>query len=500
MDAAPTPRRYRGVTDPHEAVSARVRTLLKTSQTKKPPGYDDDHARRRAHYEGDGWYYNAQRIAAQYPNSAARMHSSTPNLMAAIAAIDASVYRRDPARTLVDPLTKKETGNEAARKMFDTIVEHFELATVMTDFERMVHIADTVFARVDEDAIRLFWPSDVHVVPNWRTPEKIQECEHIFFRSSGPEGPYIEGKLCHWWEWWTPLLDGTERVGWTVRLVCEDGREDIESARVHGSPLLPVAVWINGPMRGSVFITQQKDLCKNVEAICAATSNLLHIIDQQAHGQVFVFDDSDGDNVIAAAPGIFPQLRKDARVEVVNYGAQIGEVRHTVNWMKSELAIARRQSPNAYNSAGPTGINTGPSMAHRSAPQESKFEEMQNGAKMLEVKQLLPILLDVGGRLFNYTFGALKPKCVPQNPPTYENPTDRTERYRVAYENGWVNKATAAAKSLPDLYSNPEDARRQIDGLAPTPSVDGIDRNPAQMKAADVRDAGEPSNTKDDPE
>jgi hypothetical protein len=415
------------------------------------------------------------------------------NEMRAIAQADAGIYREPPERPLEmdgDPLPPED--ERAA--LWSDILAGCSLDRLMPEVERRsnvarnVVIAGTWVIEPDGDEsghgqLRMYWGSDVLVVPHPRYPDSDAHVISVGLRQHGKDS---DGK-----PWWvvfsrepTDEADGSVTFGpwWMVRL-SEGGQQDVSATPVeYEGSLLPVVFLRNGEPDGYFFVDEGRDLPSFVDAINCSRSNEVYTLDLQGHSQAVATGRAFEGNTTVLSPDVIVHLPDGAQLTTVTFSPAMEDMREGRRVIKTELATSRSNSPDAY--APDEGVPlSGVSRAIRNAPKETALDERRHIFVDFEENRLLPMIADIAVTFGKHTsLVDLTPRCRMRKVKDFEDLEAKQRRLLDLRDAGLISDAEVLVEL--GMARDVAEATARLEAMPPKRSASSLPPAPGAMAVA----------------
>lgn len=351
-------------------------------------------------------------------------------------------------------------------KDFATMIRESHLDVIMAEAERRLVLARTMFLRVHSDSteakatgkdprtvVTPFWPSDVLVIPHPRCPTSLATAVAVLLRVSSADG--VRGTSTSW-ECWTRAWkddDNGELMSfgkWRAELVTEtvsqsNGKNVTSSTKVHvlkwGAPgtdatseeyplpTLPIIAWHGGIADGCPFLDVDRNLVGLFDTINASLMSEQFAVDMNAATPMIRFSEETGMLTIALGPGVMPTLPRSDTVTAVPLSADFAGIRNAARGLQANLAITHRQRTEGYDVDASSTPVSGVALKIRNEPQAKARLEAIARAIELEAR-LLALMVEVHDffRATSIAGEGIEFVMSPQDPPEYEDATERQKR------------------------------------------------------------------------
>lgn len=445
--------------------------VLETGRRKKPVGFDLHSAAVQQRYLGNQRQVVNEALAERYPSKARSMPCAPVNWLRHFAATDAGCYRQEPQRWLATPEGDRIVDGDDV-EAFAWACDESNLASVMPEAERRCVAVNNVLMHVgfeaavgEEDGagrpcVSLYWPHDVVAIMHPSRPTAWDALMVLAVRQASPD--LVSGK--QWWWVWSrepqEADDGTV-MGWGPWLhvlISTGGDQKGQTAApvAYAGERLPFCLLQSAPPEGSWLVDQDRDIVHVVDELNVSRSNEQYVMDLQGHTQ-HVYQGTLDATKMAIGPDRVANVLPGESLTTIDYNAKFLDMREGRKLSLRELAVSRRQSPDAY-ATEPGPPLSGVSRKIANAPHEARLDELRHLLVDFEEGQLLPTIVDVVNTFSTRSIDSnLVPRMTPRTPPDFEDPEARQRRAQEALDAGWISPARAAVEA--GWYTSVDEAK-----------------------------------------
>ena len=447
--------------------------LMMAANKWKPPGYDENIAKRRRYMDGNQLADLKKKLQKDFPRTFNKMGAVSVNYVKLYADQAAASYKSPPERFITNG--EEEIIEDRRAEQFHSMIRNSNIDRIMLDAERIAVVAKTVFLRIGINhasmmagmptlEIQPYWPCDVYVLPHPAAPHDLNLSIALMARISGPDGSSGKDK---WFEVWTRSIDGQITPGgaptsfgpWHVEHISMTtgesrtafGSEDA----IYPLPTLPWVAMSDGNPMGSPYLDVNRDLTELQDNINSTWTDLLYTCRMQCHSEL-VYSGNSADGDFTGGPGAILQVGANESITTLSYNPSDMQL-DSVEKLTAQNALVNRISPDAFN-AESSNVQSGISRVIQNIPQSEARQERQQIYKLAEEKNLLPLMSEISDEWAGTSIGGDVSYVVKyEEPVIYEDLQAKQTRAEMAVEAGFISKARAAVES--GWYDSVEEAR-----------------------------------------
>lgn len=444
--------------------------VLELGAKRKPVGFDAHSRAVQQRYSGNQSLAVKTALEERYPTKVREMPISPVNWMRLVAASDAGCYRQEPDRWLATAGGKKVTDTDDAAA-FAWACDESDLASVMPEAERralavhniVLHVGFEQPVRTDDGeghpCVPMYWPHDVMAIMHPSRPTSWDALTVLAVRQASPDT--VSGRQW-WWVWSREYME--DEAGavvswgqWHHVLVSTGGDQQGASAAPvpYEGERLPFCLLQTAQPEGTWLVDDDRDIVHVVDELNVSRSNEQYVMDLQGHTQ-HVYQGTLESSLLAIGPDRVANVLPGESLTTIDYNAKFADMREGRKLSLRELAVSRRQSPDAY-ATEPGPPLSGVSRKISNAPHEARLDELRHVFVDFEEGELLPTIIDVVNTFSSRSIDpSLSPRMTPRRAPDFEEPEARQRRAQEALDAGWISPARAAVEA--GWYSSVDEA------------------------------------------
>jgi len=437
--------------------------LMSLAARWKPPGYDESISKRRRYMEGNQLADLKKKLQRDFPRTFDKMGAVSVNYVKLYADQAAASYKEPPIRMITN--SEEEPIEDGRADNFAGMIRSSNIDRIMLDAERIAVVAKTAFLRVGVNhasmiegspsvEIQPYWPCDVFVIPHPAAPHDLNLSIALMARISGPDGASGVDK---WFEVWTRSIDGEMTPGGAPSAFGQWHVEHIslttgESRTPFGSddsiyPLsrLPWVSISDGNPMGSPYLDVNRDLTELQDNINSTWTDLMYTCRMQCHSEL-VYSGNSVDGDFTGGPGAILQVGANETISTLSYSPSDMQL-ESVDKLTQQNALVNRISPDSFN-ADSSNVQSGISRVIQNIPQSEARQERQQIYKLMEEKNLLPVMSQISDEWAATSIGDDVSYLVKYHEPAiYEDLQAKQTRAEMAVAAGYITKARAAVES-----------------------------------------------------
>lgn len=483
--------------------------VLELGAKRKPVGFDAHSRAVQQRYQGNQRALVEGVLQQRYPKKMREMPVNPVNWLRLVAATDAGCYRQEPTRWLANPDGEKVLEGDDV-DTFAWAVDESDLASVMPEAERRALAVHNVLLHVGFEqevgepdgeghpCVRLYWPHDVVAIMHPSRPTSWDALMVLAVRQASPD--VVSGK--EWWWVWSRESQDDEAGNvvawgpWSHVLVSRGGDQKGVSAApvLYAGTRLPFCLLQTAQPEGTWLVDEDRDLVHVVDELNVSRANEQYVIDLQGHDQL-VYSGAMEEGTLALGPDRLAKLLPNEALTNISPNPKFADMREGRKLALRELAMSRRQSPDAY-ATEPGPPLSGVSRKIANAPHEARLDELRHVFVDFEEGELLPTIIDVVNTFSVRSIDPnLVPRMTPRQPPEFEEPEARQRRAQEALDAGWISPARAAVEA--GWYASEDEAEeaglsKELKAKAPAPAFGQPPQSPLADRLLQMRGGQQP--------
>lgn len=461
--------------------SAELLHALATAKKSKPHDLDKVSSEAQELYRGCSGPLLAAELARRFSATIQGEFSlDALPIMRMLARMDSGVYARPADRWLERDGERLESDDEAA-KLFAWALRKARFHARMQECERRTLIppkwlvGEIVWLPgLNIPKIRLYWPHQVNIMCHPQA-STVWGYKWLVMLAQAKPSPSAEG---NWFKVYSrdPPEELSGTFGdWFVSSISDQGEQAQKTAAPvkYAGSIAPLFLIQLDDTESDVNTVQDADTVNTVLNLGVMRADEGLVLTRQGHSQMWT-DDVSELAVLAVGPDKVLRVGNGKKIEVLSYAPALADAREARRMRMRELAIARGNSPHAYDDMG----SVPPSGVAKKSDQTKHDDLVAENADIFEVveeEEPLAVLVDVvrtfhkdGRRLLD---GVL-PRCQTKRVQIIEDPSQRQDRLLKAKGEGIISKARVGVEA--EYYDTEDDALeafKKIDeaALAPAP-------------------------------